>query len=105
MNSAGLRTSIDDRSEPRIDVIHRTRLASMDGVERLATVVNVSARGLMVRVDGEYGEGDRVQITLPRVGKVAAQVRWSLGGRIGCRLQRMIGMSDYHQLLQAIRRA
>ncbi len=105
MNTAGLRTSIDDRSEPRIDVIHRTRLTGADGVDRLVTVVNVSARGLMVRVEGDHAEGQCVQIILPRVGKVAAQVRWSLGGRIGCRLDRMIGMSDYHAILQAMRRA
>jgi len=29
-------------------------------------------------------------------------VRWSLGGRIGCELDRPIGMAEYYELLAAL---
>lgn len=97
--------SADERSEPRQDVLHRTRAIGADGRERAITVVNVSPRGFMARCDDVHADGDRITLILPRVGQVAAEVRWALGGRIGCRLERMIGLADYHAVLQALLRA
>jgi hypothetical protein len=36
------------------------------------------------------------------VGVIVAEVRWSLGGRIGCELDRPIGMAEYYELLSAL---
>ena len=94
----------DERSEPREPVLHRTRMIDANGAERGVTLVNVSPGGFMARCDDGLNEGDRVTVTLPRLGKVAAEIRWSLGGRIGCRLVRPLGLSDYHLLLQALPR-
>src|SRR3546814_9838042 len=55
--------------------------------------------GLMARCDAGYAVGDRLRITLPVVGVVVAEIRWSLGGRIGCQLDRPIALSDYYDLL------
>jgi hypothetical protein len=94
----------DERSEPREPVLYRTRLTAADGVERPATLVNVSPGGFMARCDAAHAAGDSIAVVLPRLGKVQAIVRWSLGGRIGCQLLRPCGLSDYHQLLQALPR-
>lgn len=94
----------DERREPRQEVLFRTRATGADGAQHLATIVNISPRGLMVRIEGEHAPGDRITLTLPRVGAVKAEVRWALGGRIGCRLERMIGISDYHAVLQTMLR-
>ena len=48
---------------------------------------------LLVSVSGLDGEAS-----------VAAEVRWSLGGRIGCELDRPIGMAEYYELLAALLR-
>ena len=100
----GQTAAADERSEPRQDVLHRTRAATAQGV-RPITIVNVSPRGLMARTADAHAAGDRLTVELPVVGAVAAEVRWALGGRIGCRLERVIGLADYHHLLQALRRS
>jgi hypothetical protein len=103
MTTAG-HQSADERSEPREPVLHRTRLTGPDGAERTVTLVNVSPSGFMARCDHNWSEGEQVTLALPRLGKVAAEIRWSLGGRIGCRLRRPLGLADYHALLQALPR-
>ena len=94
----------DDRQEPRQDVLHRTRAMLATGEVRSLTVVNISPRGLMARTDDPHAPGDRLSVQLPGVGAVEADVRWALGGRIGCRLDRVIGLADYHTLLQMLMR-
>lgn len=93
----------DERTEPRQDVLHRTRM-TVNGEVRPATLVNISPRGLMARIADDCAPGDRISIELPGIGAWAAEVRWSLGGRIGCRLDRMIGLADYDHMLERVRR-
>ena len=94
----------DDRSEAREPVLYRTRIKGADGVERSATLVNISPAGFMARCDNAHASGDRITLTLPRLGRIAAEVRWFLGGRIGCRLERPCGLADYHALLHVLPR-
>lgn len=93
----------DEREEPRQNVLHRTRV-SVAGATTPVTIANISPRGLMMRTADAFAVGDRITVELPRVGVRAAEVRWALGGRIGCRLDRMIGLADYHHMLQAMQR-
>lgn len=44
---------------------------------------DVSSGGCCIR--GEFGIGDIIAVTVPGVGTVEAQVRWSIGGRSGLR--------------------
>lgn len=104
MMTAGQSAAAEERSELREPVLYRARLTAANGTEQHVTLVNVSPSGFMARGDGAYAEGDAVTVLLPRLGRVAAEVRWSLGGRIGCKLNRQLGMSDYHLLLQAMPR-
>ena len=94
----------DDRSEPRQNVLHRTRISAAGGV-RPVTLVNISPRGLMARTGDTFAAGERVTVELPGLGSVGAEVRWALGGRIGCQLDQTIGMTHYHHLLQTLQRA
>lgn len=94
----------DERSEPRDAVHHRTRAAHTDGRLLPLVIVNTSNSGLMARCDAVLEPGDRLRIDLPLVGAVAVEVRWSLGGRAGCRLVQPLGLSDYYALLGALRR-
>jgi hypothetical protein len=92
----------DKRDAPRDEVHYRAR--AFDGNARPLSllVVNLSAQGLMARVDSDRPVGERLRITLPVIGVVAAEVRWSLGGRIGCELDQQIGVADYFDVLAAI---
>ena len=94
----------DGRSEPRDAVHHRTRAVHPDGRLMPMVIVDTSQSGLMARCDADCEEGDRLRIDFPRIGSVVAEVRWSLGGRIGCRLERPLGLAEYYALLAGMRR-
>lgn len=92
----------DERSIGRDEVHYRARAIGPDARPLSIIIVNISAMGLMARCDGNFAEGDRIHITLPVLGVVVAQIRWSLGGRIGCELDRMIELADYYELMAAM---
>ena len=92
------------RSEPRDEVFHRARAMQGDGTTLSLTIVNVSPHGLMARCDAAVAAGERINVTLPVVGVARAEVRWSLGGRIGCRLDPAIPVTRYYELLATLRR-
>ena len=93
----------EDRTEPRDEVFHRTRLTL--GGDRIvkAIVVNLSPHGLMARADADIAMGESIRLALPVIGATTATVRWSLGGRIGCRLDQPIDPATYGSVLTAAR--
>ena len=95
---------MDERSEPRDAVHHRTRAVRSDGAWVPLLIVNTSQSGLMARCDLPCEEGERLTIDLPQIGRVVAEVRWCLGGRLGCRLERALGLAEYYTLLAGMRR-
>ena len=92
----------DLRQLPRDEVHYRARAFGPDAKPLQLLIVNLSAMGLMARCDTGYQPGDRLRVQLPVVGTVAAEIRWSLGGRIGCELDTAIGLADYYELLAAL---
>jgi hypothetical protein len=94
----------DERSEPRDAVHHRTRAVHPDGRLLPLLIVNTSQSGFMARCEAACVEGDRLRVDLPQIGNVVAEVRWALGGRLGCRLERPLGLAEYYTLLAALRR-
>lgn len=91
------------RSEPREEVFHRARAMRQDGAAMALTVVNLSPHGLMARCEEALGAGERFSVSLPIVGLVRAEVRWALGGRIGCQLDAAIPTHHYYELLARLR--
>jgi hypothetical protein len=95
----------ESRVAPRDEVHYRARGFGPDARALSLLIVNISAQGLMARYDHDMPVGARLRVTLPIVGVVAAQVRWSLGGRIGCELDHPIGQADYFDLLAVLVKA
>ena len=95
----------DHRASARDEVHYRARAVGPDARQMWLLIVNISAQGLMARYDNDLPVGARLRVTLPIVGVVAAQVRWSLGGRIGCELDHPIGQADYFDLLAVLLKA
>ncbi|WP_058756082.1 PilZ domain-containing protein [Sphingomonas endophytica] len=93
----------EDRVEPRDETLHRARLLVADGTARVVTVVNLSPNGFMARCDAPLAVGETVTIALPIVGAFAAEVRWALGGRIGCKLALEVPPALYQFVLAAMR--
>ena len=94
----------EDRGEPRDEVLFRTRVTLADRRTPHVVVVNVSPHGLMLRSDAAVSVGEWIKVQLPVIGEVHAAVRWALGGRIGCQLERAVPIGDYYPLLAALRR-
>lgn len=92
----------EQRGAPRDEVYYRTRATRADGASIALLIVNLSAMGLMARCDTDLAAGERLRVTLPGVGTLTAEVRWALGGRIGCELDRMIPLADYYELLAVL---
>jgi PilZ domain len=61
-------------------VVHRS-----DGTKVPVRVSNFSDQGCRIETDRDFHIGERLQIAVPRMGNVKAQVRWALPGAAGTR--------------------
>lgn len=91
------------RTEPREETLYRTRGRAADGAPCKLVVVNVSPNGMMARTERDFAVGDKVTLDLPLAGTFVAEVRWSLGGRIGCQFEREVPRAFYSAMLVAMR--
>ncbi|MGQ0661319.1 PilZ domain-containing protein [Sphingosinicella sp.] len=82
------------RVEARAPALWRARLRAGEAETRIV-MRNVSRSGFMGIGAIPIPAGSEVTLTLPFGAPVAADVRWSLNGRIGCRLR---GRFDRRQL-------
>lgn len=57
----------------------------IDGRKLAARVSNLSDHGCRIESDHDFHIGERLQIAVPRMGNVRAQVRWALPGVAGTR--------------------
>ena len=105
MATALARPVEDNRALARDEVHYRARAFGPDAQQVSLLIVNLSALGLMARADVPYEVGQRLRVTLPVVGVVVAEIRWSLGGRLGCELDRPIDLADYYELLAVMLKA
>ncbi|WP_313536890.1 PilZ domain-containing protein [Sphingomonas sp.] len=95
--------TIDDRLVHRDEVEHRTRAVGPDARSVTFLVVNISPQGLMARCDAPFEAGDLIRIQLPIVGETGAEIRWTLGGRVGCQFLQPIADVDYVPVVTAMR--
>jgi PilZ domain len=93
---------LDQRIAPRSDIYCRLPFVMPDGRQELCTCVNISADGLLMRFERGLDVGDMVILRMPIVGRIAARVIWSLGGKTGVQFDRMIPVQDYLPLLKAL---
>ena len=94
-----MQPAFDRRGAAREEVFYRTRATSQAGDAVQLQIVNVSACGFMARCEAELTAGESISVRLPVIGDVSAEVRWSLGGRIGCQFDRMIDLAPYLEIL------
>jgi hypothetical protein len=70
-----------DRHPVVVDaVVHRT-----DGSKSPVKLTNFSDEGCRIEAEMDLRIGERLQIAIPRMGHVKAQVRWSLPGSAGAK--------------------
>ena len=96
--------TVESRAGARDEVHYRARAFGPDAAQLSLLIVNLSAAGLMARADLPYRVGERLRVSLPVVGVVVAEIRWALGGRIGCALDTPIPLADYYGVLAVMLR-
>ena len=70
-----------DRHPVAVDaVVHRT-----DGSKSPARLSNFSDNGCRIEADADFRIGEKLQIAIPRMGQVKAQIRWALQGSAGAK--------------------
>lgn len=70
-----------DRHPVEIDAtVHRS-----DGSKSEVRLTNFSDEGCRIESDNEFRIGERLSISIPRMGQMKAQVRWALAGSAGAR--------------------
>ena len=93
---------LDQRIAPRSDIYFRLPFVLPDGRQEICTCINISADGLLMRFEGGLEAGDIVILRLPVIGRMAAKVIWSLGGKTGVQFETSIAAADYLPTLRAM---
>lgn len=70
-----------DRHPVEIDAVVRRA----DGRKEPVKLSNFSDEGCRMEALGDYHIGERLQIAIPRMGHIKAQVRWSMPGSVGAK--------------------
>lgn len=100
LSSGAAAAAAEDRRLVERDEVHyRARAFGPDAQPVTLLIVNISPHGLMARCEKPFAEGDRMRVTLPSVGVIAAEVRWSLGGRLGASFDTAIDLASYYELI------
>lgn len=94
----------DSRAIDRDEVDYSAKGTGPKGEWMTMLIVNISPQGMMVRSHHELSPGDRMRVTLPDVGTLVAEVRWSIAGRMGCQFVETIDRARYYTLLAALMR-
>lgn len=87
------------RRSERDEVHYRARAFGPDARLHEFVIVNISPHGLMARCGAQFETGDRVRIQLPGIGVMVAEIRWSLGGRLGAQFENAIDLASYYELI------
>lgn len=95
----------DQRRSERDEVFLRTTLSYGKKIGISGQLVNISPHGCMIRTLEPFTAESMIRVLLPQTGEVAAQVKWALGGRIGCAFETPFSEPDYARLLAAIKSA
>jgi len=65
-------------------------------------IVNISANGFMTEGEMPLAKGERITVRLPVIGRIEAHLIWSLGGRSGFQMERVIRLNEFMELIEAL---
>jgi hypothetical protein len=66
-------------------------------------IVNISAHGFMVEGNTVFERGDRINLRLPKVGRIEAHMIWGVEERAGFQFERVIRLPDFLALVDEIK--
>lgn len=92
---------VNQRRAPRV-LVDMVSHVMARGRSHGVRIINISPLGLMCRTDAELLIGERVNIWLPIVKDVRAEVRWAEDGRVGVEFMDPIQPRIYDAMLSLI---
>jgi hypothetical protein len=71
--------------------------------EQSVRIVNISAHGFMIESNAVFERGDRINIRLPKVGRIEAHMIWGVEQRAGFQFERVIRLPDFLALIEEVK--
>ncbi|MEM1131611.1 MAG: PilZ domain-containing protein [Pseudomonadota bacterium] len=102
MNKGANLSVVDQRSAARHSVDYTVIAEHRTLGDIKAHIVNISANGFMTEGDMPLQKGERLSLRMPVIGMIEAHMIWSLGGRAGFQLERIIRPAEFTEMVEAL---
>ncbi|MEO1045099.1 MAG: PilZ domain-containing protein [Pseudomonadota bacterium] len=102
MNKGANLSVVDQRQGARHSVDHVVIAEHRTLGDIKTHIVNISANGFMTEGEMPLGKGERISLRLPVIGNMEAHMIWSLGGRSGFQLERIIRFNEFTEMVEAM---
>jgi hypothetical protein len=103
MNNLSNNADIDLRRAAR----HRADYTAISESKRHGDMsihlINISAHGFMIENNTTFERGDRINLRLPKIGRIEAHMIWSVEQRAGFQFERVIRLPEFLALIEEIK--
>jgi len=101
--SRGARLAVVEKRHAARHAVDHATIAEHRHLGDIKThIVNISANGFMTEGEMPLAKGERVVVRLPVIGRIEAHLIWALGGRCGFQLERVIRLSEFNDMIDAL---
>jgi PilZ domain len=86
---------------------HRAKYTAIAECKRLGDqsvhIVNISAHGFMIESNTVFERGDRINLRLPKIGRIEAHMIWGVEQRAGFQFERVIRLPDFIAMIEEVK--
>lgn len=101
--SRGAKLAVVEKRQAARHVVSHPTIAEHRHLGDIKThIVNISANGFMTEGEMPLAKGERITVRLPVIGRIEAHLIWSLGGRAGFQLERVIRLNEFNQMVEQL---
>lgn len=103
MMSRGAKLAVVEKRHAARHAVNHATIAEHRHLGDIKThIVNISANGFMTEGEMPLAKGERITVRLPVIGRIEAHLIWSLGGRCGFQLERVIRLNEFNEMVDAL---
>lgn len=101
--SKGARLAVTEKRRAARHAVNHVTFAEHRHLGDIKThIVNISANGFMTEGEMPIARGERITVRLPVIGRIEAHLIWSMGGRSGFQMERVLRLEDFLELIDAL---
>jgi hypothetical protein len=90
----------DKRQKSRYSVSHTVKAEHRTFGDMRLVIANISRAGFMVEARNGVERGDRLEVTLPIVGRIESFCIWKMGQRAGFQFERPIRPAEFDVMIE-----